>query len=76
MREDRKICLCAIFCTLAANKHHEMLIMRKIELDRFDYQILDALQHDARSTHQKLAQQWRCRRRRSAAASSAWKRTA
>lgn len=34
-----------------------MLIMRKIELDRFDYQILDALQHDARVTHQKLAQQ-------------------
>ncbi|WP_293760188.1 Lrp/AsnC family transcriptional regulator [uncultured Aquitalea sp.] len=27
-----------------------------MELDRFDYQILQALQQDARSTHQKLAQ--------------------
>nr|WP_233158619.1 Lrp/AsnC family transcriptional regulator [Chromobacterium sp. ASV5] len=30
--------------------------MRKIELDRFDLQILQALQQDARATHQKLAQ--------------------
>jgi DNA-binding Lrp family transcriptional regulator len=28
-----------------------------MELDRFDWQILQALQQDARSTHQKLAQQ-------------------
>ncbi|WP_205882026.1 MULTISPECIES: Lrp/AsnC family transcriptional regulator [Leeia] len=31
--------------------------MSVIELDRFDYLILDALQKDARATHQKLAQQ-------------------
>ena len=31
--------------------------MRGIELDRFDYQILEALQKDARATHQKLAQE-------------------
>ncbi|AVG18054.1 AsnC family transcriptional regulator [Chromobacterium vaccinii] len=30
--------------------------MRKIELDRFDLQILHLLQQDARATHQKLAQ--------------------
>jgi DNA-binding Lrp family transcriptional regulator len=30
--------------------------MRNLELDRFDYQILEALQDDARATHQKLAQ--------------------
>ena len=30
--------------------------MRKLDLDRFDYQILEALQDDARATHQKLAQ--------------------
>ncbi|QEL55903.1 Lrp/AsnC family transcriptional regulator [Chromobacterium paludis] len=33
-----------------------MLEMRKIELDRFDMQILQQLQLDARATHQKLAQ--------------------
>lgn len=31
--------------------------MRGIQLDRFDYQILEALQKDARATHQKLAQE-------------------
>ncbi|GHD71972.1 Lrp/AsnC family transcriptional regulator [Vogesella fluminis] len=30
--------------------------MRNIDFDRFDYQILEALQKDARATHQKLAQ--------------------
>ncbi|MBB5018087.1 DNA-binding Lrp family transcriptional regulator [Chitinivorax tropicus] len=30
--------------------------MSSINFDRFDVQILDALQHDARSTHQKLSQ--------------------
>lgn len=30
--------------------------MSKIEFDRFDYQILSALQDDARATHQKLSQ--------------------
>jgi len=30
--------------------------MSKLELDRFDYLILEALQQDARATHQKLAQ--------------------
>lgn len=31
--------------------------MRNIDFDRFDYQILEALQKDARATHQKLAQE-------------------
>ncbi|WP_147694779.1 Lrp/AsnC family transcriptional regulator [Vogesella mureinivorans] len=31
--------------------------MRKLEFDRFDFQILEALQRDARATHQKLAQE-------------------
>ena len=35
----------------------KMHIMRNIDFDRFDYQILEALQKDARATHQKLAQE-------------------
>lgn len=36
--------------------YRNMQKMRTVEFDRFDYLILEALQKDARATHQKLAQ--------------------